>query len=45
LLPWLFNYQALLQPILLTLALVGPLLLMNGGMRLPSRPVYRYVFG
>jgi peptidoglycan/LPS O-acetylase OafA/YrhL len=45
LLPWLFNSQALLQPILLTLALVGPLLLMNGGMRLPSRPVYRYVFG
>ncbi len=44
--PWLFNYQILLQPILFTLTLSIPLLVMNSMMRLPKiRPVYRYVFG
>jgi peptidoglycan/LPS O-acetylase OafA/YrhL len=45
LLPWLFSYQALLQPILFTVGLVGPLVLMKSVMHLPTRPVYRYVFG
>jgi hypothetical protein len=44
-LPWLFTYQVLLQPLLLTVALAGPLALMNGMMHLPTRPMYRYVFG
>jgi hypothetical protein len=45
LLPWLFEDQALLQPILFAVTLAGPLVLMNGVIRLPTRPVYRYVFG
>ncbi len=43
--PWLFNYQILLQPILFALTLGIPLLVMNSMVQLPIRPVYRYVFG
>ncbi|MCK6628034.1 MAG: acyltransferase [Anaerolineae bacterium] len=45
LLPWMFNYQLLLQPILFVFTWSIPLLVMNGVMRLPTRPIYRYVFG
>ena len=45
LLPWLFNDQVLLQPILLAVTLSGSLVLMDGVIRLPTRPMYRYVFG
>ena len=45
LLPWVFSYQALLQPILFTVGLLGPLVLMKSAMHLPTRPMYRYVFG
>lgn len=44
-LPWLFSYQILLQPILFVFTWGIPLLVMNGVMRLPTRPMYRYVFG
>ncbi len=45
LVPWVFSYQALLQPILFITGLVGPLLLIKSVMYLPTRPAYRYVFG
>ncbi len=43
--PWVFSYQALLQPILFIAGLGIPLILMRGVMLLPTRPAYRYVFG
>jgi fucose 4-O-acetylase-like acetyltransferase len=43
--PWVFSHQVLLQPILFSIGLAGPLLLMRGVMHLPTRPAYRYVFG
>jgi hypothetical protein len=46
LLPWLLNYQPLLQPVLFAAGLGIPLLVMNSSTRLPKfRPAYRYVFG
>ena len=45
-LPWLLNYQLLLQPVLFVLGLGIPLTVMNRLTKLPAtRLAYRYVFG
>lgn len=43
--PWLLTYQVLLQFLLFVVALGVPLVVMNSMVRLPTRAVYRYVFG
>lgn len=43
--PWLLEHQVLLQPTLFLSALGIPLLLMKAAASLPTRRVYRYVFG
>ena len=43
--PWLFTYQVLLQFFLFVVALGVPLVVMNSMVQLPTRVMYRYVFG
>jgi len=43
--PWLLTYQVLLQFLLFVVALGVPLLVMNSMVQLPTRVMYRYVFG
>jgi membrane-bound acyltransferase YfiQ involved in biofilm formation len=45
LIPGLLGFQALVVLILLPLGLLVPLAIMNGFARLPTRGVYRYIFG
>jgi len=44
-LPWLINYQILMQPILIVFGLGLPILLMNLVKNSPIRQYYRYLFG
>jgi peptidoglycan/LPS O-acetylase OafA/YrhL len=43
--PVLFGYQILLQPVLFVASLGGPLAIMGVAASLPTRKAYRYVFG
>lgn len=43
--PWILAYQVLFQPMLILLALIGPLLFMNMVANSRARRVYRYLFG
>ena len=44
-LPWMLAHQTLYQPVLVALAVGGPLLLMDAVAKSPARRFYRYLFG